>query len=47
MEMILKLGVEYNLQYVDPNNNVIDKIVKIEQDVENENKPVIKEITAE
>ena len=43
-EIILKLGIEYNLIYTDNNNNSIEKTIKVQLDDKN-NKPTIIEIT--
>lgn len=44
-EIIIELEVEYNVKYIDNNNNYIEKVIKVSLDTENENQPVVQEIT--
>lgn len=43
-EVILELETEYNIKYIDANNNSLEKTIKIVLDTENENTPVVQEI---
>lgn len=44
-EIVLELNVEYNVKYIDANNNSLEKTIKVILDTENENTPVVQEIT--
>lgn len=43
-EIILELDVEYNVKYIDVNNNSLERTIKVVLDTENENTPVVQEI---
>jgi len=43
-EVILELETEYNIKYIDANNNYLEKIIKVELDSQNENQPIVTEI---
>lgn len=47
LELIVELDKEYNIIYIDNNNNSIEKKIKVQLDEENDNKPTVIEITAE
>ena len=43
-EIILELETEYNIKYIDTNNNFLEKTIKVQLDTENENQPIVTEI---
>lgn len=43
-EIILELETEYNIKYIDANNNYLEKTIKVQLDSENENQPIVTEI---
>lgn len=44
-EIVLELDVEYNVKYIDANNNSLEKKIKVVLDTENGNIPAVQEIT--